>query len=631
MLLCAPLAGIALAAQLSPHAATAQSEPPTATETRRDMREMYTHSKDEIPRLTGLLALVDKERTAASAETRARYDTVHDLLTDARTRHAIIARDLAGGAGPMNEITARTIHADWEAAKAATQRAEDVYREAQRQTEVPTPLPDPTPPPPTVSSATESAPAPALFRVLTASAPTTPTPAPVAASPAPEPAQAPTEAPSAPQPVTTDPPVAAATPDVAESPEPASPPAPRTAPRSPEPASTSGPPHRSTSDAPPPPSVAVARPAPSLRATPEPRPQPGALAPASLSNPLSTLDPPPLTTPRGTTVATGDTLGRTLPTPPTVEMTGPAALPPPGTPPFHRGGAADWSPALNPLARPPGDPSVIVHPEFAGPTRSETLPPPVQSRAYASDTTRRTRPLEMPPPAEPALQGPDAMPDPPVPDIAAPTAPSVARVPQAAVPPPPVEPDTGPATAPVAPPPQAPIRQATPPQPAATGPIQPFTLDREAPGGNAAPKPDDTRAQFAEIAGQVSAHYDKTRDLLGQIDPVRADLTQRMESLPPGDPRRAGMEEVRTIIDTAESDLKAAETKYGALSEQLRIVLDLAPGSPVTWTPRDAARQAIAASTKANQGVNGLKQAMARFEEVMTQRTTRLTPGALAQ
>jgi hypothetical protein len=67
------------------------------------------------------------------------------------------------------------------------------------------------------------------------------------------------------------------------------------------------------------------------------------------------------------------------------------------------------------------------------------------------------------------------------------------------------------------------------------------------------------------------------------------------------------------------------------LSEQLRVVLDLDPGSPVAWTPRDAARQAIAASTKANQGVNGLKQAMARFEEVMTQRTTRLTPGALAQ
>jgi hypothetical protein len=312
-------------------------------------------------------------------------------------------------------------------------------------------------------------------------------------------------------------------------------------------------------------------------------------------------------------------------------MTGPAALPLPGEPPFHRGGAADWNPTLNPRARPPGDPSVIVNPEFAGPARPETLPPPIQHREYASDTPRRTRPLEMPPPSEPTLRGADSMPDPPVPNIAAPKAPSVARVPQAAVPPPPVEPDTGPAAAPTAPPPQAPIRRPTPPQPATTGPVQPFSLDHEAHGGNAAPKPDETRAQFAEIAEQIAAHHTKTKELLGQIDPVRADLARRMEALAPGDPRRSGMEEVRTIIDTAETDLKAAETKFGALSEQLRVVLDLDPGSPVAWTPRDAARQAIAASTKANQGVNGLKQAMARFEEVMTQRTTRLTPGALAQ
>lgn len=100
---------------------------------------------------------------------------------------------------------------------------------------------------------------------------------------------------------------------------------------------------------------------------------------------------------------------------------------------------------------------------------------------------------------------------------------------------------------------------------------------------------------------------------------MRADLDRRMGALPGSDPRREGMAAVRAIINDAEVDLKAAVTEYGALEKQLDFVIDSGAAAGSQWTPRDAARQAVAATHHANAGVNGLKQAMARFEQVMTQ------------
>jgi hypothetical protein len=172
-----------------------------------------------------------------------------------------------------------------------------------------------------------------------------------------------------------------------------------------------------------------------------------------------------------------------------------------------------------------------------------------------------------------------------------------------------------------APPPPPPVAEPAPlpdgPRPARTRPFEPSEGE---PGDTDSLSP---REQFSRIAAQVEAQQAKARDILGQVDPVRADLSRRMEALPPDDPRRAGMVEVRDIITTAERSLQDAVAKYDALTRQLTFVLGPDGGAGSQWTPRDAARQAIAASTEANKGVNGLKLAMARFEAVMTQ-----TPGA---
>jgi len=129
-----------------------------------------------------------------------------------------------------------------------------------------------------------------------------------------------------------------------------------------------------------------------------------------------------------------------------------------------------------------------------------------------------------------------------------------------------------------------------------------------------------TQAEFARIARTVAAQHQKARKILDQIDPVRADLLKRIKALPAGDSRRTGLEEVRGIIDGAEAKLTAAVQQYQALSRQLEFVLDGTTPASAGWTPRDAVRQAIAASAKADQGVGGLRRAMTQFEDVLTGR-----------
>ena len=657
LVICAPFAGMALATQLAPEPAAARDEPASLAVDAFPAQDLADQAKAEVLRLTRRLALVRKEHATATGETRRLLEEAVAALSEGRAGFAIVSRALGHAPTPVDAATVVRARADADAAEAAVRRADALLAQARRrdtaapaETSAPAALPDPAPPEPAVAAdATQGPPAPppALFRILT------PPAADRAKATAEPPAQPEPEPESAPPPETASntaapPPPETVTPPAPRDPTPPAPPPPLAG--APKPAGPARPAAAST-----------VRPAPPV-ATAQPQPGPPPDDPSAptrtTTNALRTLDPLPATgpvtqtarltattpapdAPHGSTLV--DNLGRTLPSPPAVEMTGTAALPPEGQPPFERGGPADWRPALNPLARPPGDPSVVVHPDFAGPAVPDALPAAASTRAYADTAPARTRPLELAPPGDAPPETDTTPPEEPKPRAAAPppeptptntaTPPAPSRPPPAdrddPPPPPPTIAETETTAAP--PPPPAVAAPAPLPRRTETAGVQPFALgpaDSAPPAESRAP---DARAQFADIAVQVAAHHTKAKEILGQIDPVRSDLTRRMEALAPDDPRRAGMAEVRDIITTAESSLRAAVTRFGALSEQLRVVLAQDPAPAVDWTPRDAARQAIAASTKANQGVNGLKQAMARFEAVMTQGTTRLTPGALAQ
>jgi hypothetical protein len=243
--------------------------------------------------------------------------------------------------------------------------------------------------------------------------------------------------------------------------------------------------------------------------------------------------------------------------------------------------------------------------------------------AYAQNYPLRRRSLQLPPPGAPlprpqpglALERPPGL-APTEPPAGPPPAPGPGMAPSA-VPAAAPEPAGTAASAATAPPPPQSVAAASPPPPPASGvtaatPARTTSADRLL--------SDESRDQFAEIRSQVGAQQQQAREILRQIDPVRTDLTRRMNGLPDGDPRRGGMAQVRDMINGAEVELKAALDGYGALLRQLDFVLaDTESGRPSGWTPTDAARQAISASKRANAGVNGLKTAMAQFERVMTQ------------
>ncbi|MBB4287027.1 hypothetical protein [Roseospira goensis] len=846
-----PIAGVTAAAMLTSQAATARGEAqagrvdaaaaalvpparqrpatatPTATPTtapmlaqaagtRAEAQDLYDQAKAEVRRLTGLLAVVRKERAAAEGRRREQLDEAIMALSAGRARRAMIVRELTAGLEAVDPTVVARLRAESETAAAITKHGHTLLTQARlaqahdgRPDPVgpaapvvvarPGPEPGPEPraapeparaglaerrspavpevppadaPEPVAPSATAapgsgvSAPVPAPASSVAQPRPLesspaspvdsspaaprwTPTPLPPPTVPEAEPAPAPAAATPAEPPPARDPaPAPAAAPasvPVADQVPPQA--APGWTPRPAVPATRSAPASPAQTA---PPARASAATAP-LPAVPAPPPQPrigGAAAASTPADPtpgaptgggLGALDaPPPPSAPAPAAAlaaapaerdAVSDSLGRTLPSPPPVQATGPAALPPAGSGPFRRGGPADWAPAVNPLARPPGDPSVTVHPDYAGPMPAyraitpamgqpeiSTPPapptpaaplgappgaatvspdaqggplrtpgagasfqpgalPPAQARAYAAGLLPRTRSLELPPPGAPLPRpmgapapvsapqpsvppwpeapGAATAPDPAVPpwpgsstaDPAPQAAPVATSAPEPAVPPWPGRPNatgaTGIAGGPdtgdssrdsnrepaqrepaqresvaAAPPPPAPVAEPAPlpegPRPAR---VRPFESSDEGAGAPADPAP---REQFSRIAAQVEAQHAKAKDILGQVDPVRADLVRRMEALPSDDPRRPGLAEVRDIITTAEGSLKDAVAKYEALSRQLSFVLG-SDGGGSGWTPEDAARQAIAASTQANKGVNGLKLAMARFEEVMTQ------------
>ena len=247
--------------------------------------------------------------------------------------------------------------------------------------------------------------------------------------------------------------------------------------------------------------------------------------------------------------------------------------------------------------------------------------------AYADHYPLRRRSLQLPPPGAPlprpqpglALDRPPGL-APTEPPAGPPQAPGPRMAPSTV---PAAAPDQGVAVASAAstatapPPPPQSVAAASPPPSPATGATA-ATPARSTPADRLLS--DESRDQFAEIRSQVGAQQQQARDILRQIDPVRTDLTRRMNGLPEGDARRGGMAQVRDMINNAEVDLKAALDGYGALLRQLDFVLeDKEGGQPSGWTPTDAARQAITSSKRANAGVNGLKTAMARFEQVMSQ------------
>ncbi|MBB4265747.1 hypothetical protein [Roseospira visakhapatnamensis] len=323
---------------------------------------------------------------------------------------------------------------------------------------------------------------------------------------------------------------------------------------------------------------------------------------------------------------------------PSTMITGPLALPPRGVAPFQRGGPADWQPALSPLARPRSDPAVRVNPAFAGPMPAyEALEPAMgQPSATAPPRPRPAVVVSAPSPASalaPSLAQATPRPvslaarhttpnpvvtrePPPAVAIAAP-APSPGRAP--------VRPSAPPRDTPVSriEPPRAPTPAtvtADPPQLAdrgrATRPV-PFDVRPRDPAGDRATAPS---GQFAAIAAQVAVEREKAARILGRIGPVRADLTRRSGTLPADDPRRADLREVLETVDKAEANLRAALGQYDGLRRQLDWAISMLEKGQETgsqWSPRDASRQAIAASVQARQGVTGLKLAMGQFEQVM--------------
>ncbi len=322
---------------------------------------------------------------------------------------------------------------------------------------------------------------------------------------------------------------------------------------------------------------------------------------------------------------------------PSVMMTGPLALPPAGVDPFRRGGPADWEPALTPLARPPADPSVFVNPAFAGPMPAyESLLPVMdpaaqvaavpRPHARATTATAPNTPHPSATPITPTVvrQPPAATP------LPAPLGSSTLRAipaPQTRAPTPP------PATRPVAPTREIPVSRVEPPgaPPPAAAVTDPAPLGERGHASRPIPfevRPDATTAgpdapperQFASIAAQVAVEREKAAQILQRVGPVRTDLTRRIDALSAADDRRAALGQVMETVNAAEGSLRTAIEQYDALNRQLDWALSIVESGRASgsqWSPRDASRQAIAASVQARQGVTGLKLAMGQFERVM--------------
>ncbi|MQX36746.1 hypothetical protein [Roseospira navarrensis] len=541
LIVASPLAGTALAAWMVPegaapspgggHATPVATAAHQETATRPVADALLEQAQAEVLRLTGVLSTARQGRAAAPTHTHAAWDRAIAALMEARARHARIVGDLAPDPGAVDAARVTALDAEARAAREATRRAGDLLTAAR------------SAPPPASPPATAPPEAPAT--------PALSAPAPVATAPPPPPSTVPA-------------------PDAAPAP------------------SRATPPSRPAADAldPPPP----VGPGPAL---PPPAARRAALESGGPPIPPPPSRDPPEDTVRVTSSGLVDNLGRTLPSPPSVLVTGLAALPL-DSGPFRPGGPADWEPATFPIMRPRGDPAVSVHPDFAGPTPSPAETRPTGPALMTGGGPLVPRDDLLPPDADQAraaLDGPrspDPAPEPaPVPDpspVAAPT----------------------PTPAPEAPP---------PPQATAVQPFQavpPGVADPNDPAAR------ETFERFRRLADRVSAQTDKARDILAQIDPVRADLSQRIQRIAETDPRRAGLLSVRETIDAAEVHMVAAVERFEALAHQLDFVLSGAAPARSAWTPRDAARQAMAAGAEADQGVNGLRRAMAQFEAVMT-------------
>jgi len=564
----APVSGVTLArAEVSDQEAAQRAQ------------ALLMQAQDEVVRLTGVLNEARRERARAPEEARPVWDAAIAALSDARARRAMIVRDLIDGQAVMDGAKVTVLERDALAAMATTRKGQDLLIAAQGRGVAP---------PPTAMSAPQQSMVEAVRRpeMPVPALPSVPASLPNPARP-PAPAAAPVFLPDPERP-----PALAVVPAPEPEPEP-----------EPEPAR-------------PPVLAAVPAPLPDPERPPAPA---SASAPVSASAPasaalnrlLNALDPLP---PRPQVLVAADepvdTLGRTLPSPPPVEITGVAALPIPGAAegPFRRGGPADWEPSAVLVAPPRDTVRVSVNPNFAGRAAGGTAVPQPFGPALA---------LGSPAPAQAPPQGAEVV-------AAAGAGAGVATPARPMTPPsaPPsmVRPDPVPAVAsPATPPPRPSV---TDPAPATEAPraagVRPFDV---APQGGAGGALDSgSQAEFARIARTVAAQHQKARNILDQIGPVRADLLKRIKALPAGDGRRAGLEEVRGLIDGAETKLTAAVQQYQALSRQLEVVLDGTTPASTAWTPRDAVRQAIAASADADQGVGGLRRAMTQFEDVLTGR-----------
>jgi len=343
---------------------------------------------------------------------------------------------------------------------------------------------------------------------------------------------------------------------------------------------------------------------------------------------LTTLDLTDRSTPDPRIVQSMGLVGSLMDRPSTL-VTGPLALPTGDRDPFRVGGPADWEPALTPRTRPPTDPSVMVNPAFSGPPPTVSQPVPsagreIAARAQDPRTTPRVwtrspaRPEASPttthaePPLLPAVEGPATS----APVVSTPTpVPPPADRPT----PPPRAPQMASGVTPAnAPPPRATLSDPSPlaDRGHASQPI-PFQVQPATTGTG----PDAPLArQFADIAAQVAVERARTAEILKRVGPVQADLTRRINDLRPGDDRLSRLLEVVGHINTSEADIQGAIAQYDALTRQLewaQSLLTKGGQSGSQWSPRDASRQAIAASVQARQGVTGLKLALARFEEIM--------------
>ncbi|KAA5605132.1 hypothetical protein F1188_12690 [Roseospira marina] len=637
---------------ISPVAAAPVSVEASSPDQRRRAHILLRQAQGEVIRLTGVLSSARRARTAAPDAHRPAWDAAISALSDARARRAGIVRDLTGAGDRLDAAALAALEAEADAALTAARRGQALLAVAEAgpgeaaARAVPTaPAATPALTPTSMgtdAARTDSPRAPTEAIVPPATSPDSLAPQGIDTSSAP---------PDSPPPESAAPGVVAPESPASESPASESPASEATASAASPAASApvrTGPRLVGPAMAPPP-IPAPPRPA----TTPAPPMRPAsvraatATATAMVSARPNALDPLPPVARRGTavdrtapvpapvppgTVSMGnaegrgpvtsnglvDNLGRTLPSPPSVLVTGVAALPPAGTGPFRAGGPADWSPATVPVPRPRGDPAVSVHPDYAGPIGEAKAGMGAEMGAESATAAGAVPPTRPPGSDADTAAAPAAAPS------ASASAPASAGAP-ARLPPAPVP------SARPAPPARTVVAVAVPPSPPPAADssrreetlrpaeLQPFDVGRPdgaAPGDGASP-----RDEFARIARTVAAQHDKARQILDQVDPVRADLLRRLEALPDSDVRREGLREVRAIIESAETSLTAAVQKYGALARQLDFVLEDGAPTDIGWTPRDAVRQAIAASADADRGVAGLRLSMARFQAVLQRGT----------